>query len=72
MKLSREEITLRLQELSRENCIDWRGSAICSGDNIICYARHHHLPIPCQLVDIQDFCDIKKKEREDIMCKPKN
>jgi hypothetical protein len=72
MKLSREVINQRLQESSRENCIDWRGSAIRSGDNIICFARHHQHPIPCQLIDIQDFRDIKKIERQDVISKPKN
>jgi hypothetical protein len=72
MKLSRKDIQQRLRELSRDNCINWRGSAIRSGDNVLCLAHDRAAPLPCQIIDIQDYRDIGKKERASISNKPKD
>lgn len=72
IKLSRGEILGRLEESSRDNCIDWRGSPIRAGDNVV-FRLSDKKPLQAgQIIDIQDFRDIRKAERSAISTKPRN
>jgi hypothetical protein len=72
MKLSRSEILARLKASSRVNIINWRGNAIRSGDNVLFKAAHHSSMQPGQVIDIQEFRDIPKRERCSIVGPPRN
>jgi hypothetical protein len=62
MKLSKREIALRLQNSSRDNCINWRGAVLRSGDNVFYKAKHHRKPQVGQIVDIVEQGRIPKAE----------
>jgi hypothetical protein len=69
MKPSRGEILSRLEASSRDNCINWRGSPIRSGDNIL-FEGNNGIGTPGQIIDIVDYRDIPKAERCSICPKP--
>lgn len=62
MKLSKGEIALRLQNSSRNNCINWRGAVLRTGDNVIYKAKHHGKSHVGLLLDISDQGCIPKGE----------
>jgi hypothetical protein len=62
MKLSIVEIDLRLRESCRENCINWRGAALRSGDNVH-YKEQHHKVLVGQIIDIRDYDKIMDSEQ---------
>jgi hypothetical protein len=63
MKLSKLEISKRLLESSRDNCINWRGAALRSGDNVLLQpADGHGCPFVGQLIDVRDGAAIPKGE----------
>ena len=62
--LSKALIEERLIGSSRDNCINWRGAAIRSGDNVIFKAKHHRKEHVGQIIDIQDLRDIAEDEIE--------
>lgn len=71
IKLSRGEIWGRLEESSRDNCIDWRGSPLRSEDNVV-FRMNDKRPLQAgQIIDIQDYRDIRKAERLAISTKPR-
>lgn len=72
MKITRTEILGRLGQSSRVNCLDWRGSPIRSGDNVMIRLNEKKPLQPGQIIDIQDYRDIRKAERMAISSKPKN
>jgi hypothetical protein len=68
--LSRKEITLRLREASRENCLNWRGSPLRSGGYVL-FALANDMTVQTgQIIDIRDYCDIPKKEKASLISKP--
>lgn len=70
--LSRKEISSRLRKSSRDNCINWRGSALRSGDNVIFKTMTVDCYIPGQIIDIQDWRDVPRKELESSFVCPKD
>jgi hypothetical protein len=52
MKLSKGEIAMRLQNSSRDSCINWRGAILRTGDNVIYKAMHHRKSHVGQVVDM--------------------
>jgi hypothetical protein len=72
MKLGKAELERRLHNSCRDNCINWRGAAIRSGDNVVFQAKHHGSPFVGQLIDVRDHDSIPKSERDSIRTKGKN
>jgi hypothetical protein len=72
--LSRKDIMSRLRESSRDNCINWRGSPLRSGDNVMFLSRNPslHGSLPGQIIDIQDYRDIPNRELSDVDVLSKN
>jgi hypothetical protein len=64
MKLSKADIELRLRESSRDNCINWRGAALRSGDNVQYHDRdkHERTVLVGQIIDIRDLDEIMDSE----------
>jgi hypothetical protein len=54
LQLSKGEIEKRLLNSSRNNCINWRGSAIRSGDNVLLEIDGKTAPRIGQLIDLRD------------------
>jgi hypothetical protein len=63
MKLSKGELSLRLQNSSRDNCINWRGAVLRTGDNVVYKAKHQRQSIVGQIIDIKEQGRIPKGER---------
>jgi hypothetical protein len=63
MKLSKGELSLRLQNSSRDNCINWRGAVLRTGDNVVYKAKHQRQLIVGQIIDIKEQGRIPKGER---------
>lgn len=57
----------RLRMSSRENCINWRGSVLRSGDNVIFMSKTESRSLPGQIIDIQDYRDVPNKERPFVL-----
>jgi hypothetical protein len=55
---SSKDINARLHASSRENFINWRGSALRSGDNVLFISKTASCSIPGQIINIQDYHDI--------------
>jgi hypothetical protein len=69
---SRKEISSRLKQSSRDNCVNWRGSALRSGDNVIFRTKTDGGYIPGQIIDIKDYRDVPRKELESPFVIPKD
>jgi hypothetical protein len=66
MKLSKGDIALRLQNSSRDFCINWRGAVLRTGDNVVYRAKHHRQSLVGQIVDITEQGHIPKGERSSV------
>jgi hypothetical protein len=66
MKLSKAEMERRLTGSSRDNCINWRGAPLRTGDNLIFQAGHHAFPMVGQLIDLTDQDLIPQAEKHYI------
>jgi hypothetical protein len=62
MKLSKALIEQRLRESCRDNCINWRGAALRSGDHVQYKGKHDTKLLVGQIVDIRDQGDISSSE----------
>jgi hypothetical protein len=69
---TRKEISSRLRLSLRDNCINWRGAAIRSGDNVIFKAKSDGCCQPGQIIDIQDYRDIPRNEVQSVTLTPKD
>jgi hypothetical protein len=72
MKLTKSEIERRLLNSSRENCINWRGASIRTGDNLLLELEGESSLLIGQLIDIQDTnlihpAEIKRANKEKRM-----
>jgi hypothetical protein len=66
INLSEAEIQRRLIGSSRDNCFNWRGAPLRSGDNIVFQAHHHCFPFVGQMIDLLDEDSIPQSEKEFI------
>jgi hypothetical protein len=64
--LSRKEISCRLRKSSRDNCVNWRGSPLRSGDNVIFKNEGSYLS--GQIIDIQDLRDVPQEGAGILFC----
>jgi hypothetical protein len=62
MKLAKGVIDSRLRDSSREICINWRGAALRTGDNVLYKAKNHRKMMAGQIIDIRDEDKIPKHE----------
>jgi hypothetical protein len=74
MKLNKAEVERRLRNSSRDNCINWKGAALRTGDHVLLQLDGESCPLIAQLIDIQDEhlvpqgeisrrCDMNKPRR---------
>jgi hypothetical protein len=54
MKLTKAELERRLHNSSRDNCINWEGAAIRTGDNVLLQPDGESCALIGQLIDLQD------------------
>jgi hypothetical protein len=69
MKPLKGEIAMRLQNSSRDNCINWRGAVLRTGDNVLYKAKHHQKAQVEQIVDIAEQGRIPKGELSGVETK---
>jgi hypothetical protein len=69
---SRKEISSRLKKSSQDNCINWRGSPLRSGDNVIFQNKSGGGYLSGQIIDIQDCRDVPPKELFSSFAVPKD
>jgi hypothetical protein len=69
---SSKQIKARLRQSSRENCVNWRGSPLRSGDNVLFLSLPDDNIIPGQIIDIQDYRDIPEDELDSVTLAPKD
>jgi hypothetical protein len=62
MKLTKAEVERRLHNSSRDNCINWKGAAIRTGDNVVLEVAGENGPLIGQLIDLLDENSIPEGE----------
>jgi hypothetical protein len=71
MKLSKAEIERRLTASSPDNCINWRGAPLRTGDNFLFRAGHHLYSLVGQMIDLNDQGSVPKAKKQFIGTKGK-
>jgi hypothetical protein len=68
MKLSKAEMERRLINSTRDNCINWRGAAIRTGDNVLLNFDGGSSMLVGQLIDIKDENAVPQDEVTRSLC----